>query len=452
MVLRAAWASIGQLTRSLLVLLSLSAAGDAHGPDPEVIRLSSSTGPGSGVYALTTNQGILAYLNFEYKWVCEDAIYPFAKTNALVIDEREPSRWLVATNHGVHISTDNGCDFSPVDHPLARMRAVGLWQRPEGSRTVVAADRVDEGSLLFWSDDIGRSWQEFPAHISGEIISITWFGAQHEKLLVHHSRGISVRDMDGNSLRELTVVDGDLAIPFGFVQQIDISPLNQNIMLAVVQLEERSRVLRTEDGGRRWQTVGLFDDPNVQVMLNGADDRAIGIGRLGGRWSSDDTGLSWRIDAPGEPTIGCLYRRDLSGTIYACGNPYAGGPWVLGRSRDFGLTWTPILTHVEDATHRKDCAQNDRTYLCCRGRCPGNQMTCGQPTFVTWPEMCYEETETLSLDAGLPPDAASSATSDPGGCSQSADTGGRGVYIYLYLLFILLVRPLAQRRPNAASA
>ena len=455
-VLRAVCASVGRSIRALLLLLLASALGYAHGPDPEVIRLSSSTGPGAGIYALTTNQGILAYLNFEYKWICEDAIYPFARTNALVIDEREPSRWLVATNYGLYISTDNGCDFSPVDHALARMKTVGLWQRPNGSRIIAAAEHADEGSMLFWSDDLGRTWQDFPVHVSGKVISVIWFGADHENILVHHSRGISVRESDGKLLRELTVTDGSLNIPFGFIGQIDISPTNQDIMLAVIQLVERSRILRTDDGGRRWQTVGLFDDPNVQVMLNGTDGRAIGVGQLGGRWSSDDSGVNWRIEPPGEPTIGCLYRRDLSDTIYACGNPYAGGPWAIGRSTDFGLTWTPVLTQVESATHRKDCTQADRTYLCCRGRCPGNQMSCGQPNSVMWPEMCYEDTERPIPDAGLltdsalsvEGDAAGDVAGDNGGCNQTGRDGRHIPRDFLYLLMIasgaaLLNRALA---------
>lgn len=404
-------ASCRRAFQSLLLLTSMSVTAYGHGPDPEVIALSSSPGPGASIHALTTNQGILAHLNFEYKWVCEDAIYPFARTNALIIDVQDPSRWLVATNHGVHLSSNGGCDFSAVEHPLAQMRAMGLWQRPRGQRTVVAAEDADGQSSLFWTDDVGRTWHAFPVHVSGRVISISWFGAETETMLVHHSGGLSLRNLEGGLVRELTITDAQLEIPFDSIRQVDISPVNADVMLAVIQVAERSRIFRTDDGGRIWQTVGLFDESDVQIMLNSSNGRAIGLGRLGGRWFSEDFGLTWRADEPGEPTIGCLYRADSSDTIYACGNPYAGGPWALGRSTDFGQTWTPVLQQIEDASHRKDCGEDDRTYLCCRGRCPGNQMSCGQPNFVMWPEVCYEGVDVPRFDAD-PSNAESDAGAD----------------------------------------
>ncbi|MBV71037.1 MAG: hypothetical protein CMH52_06760 [Myxococcales bacterium] len=481
MGLRHARTVFARAVYSLLLLAFLSISAYGHGPDPKVIALSSSTGPGDGIHALTTNQGILVYLNFEYKWVCEDAIHPFARTNALVIDDQDPSQWLVATNYGVHRSIDGGCDFSAVDHPLAHMRAVGLWPRPNGQRTVVAAENDEGESTLFWSDDMGRTWQAFPVHASGRVLSIRWVTGDSETMLVHHSGGLSVRDVEGQILRELTITDAQLEIPFDSIRHVDISPVNVDVMLAVVQVAERSRILRTADGGRIWQTVGLFDEPDVQIMFNGSDGRVIGIGRLGGRWSSDDFGSTWRIDESGEPTIGCLYRRDASDTIYACGNPYAGGPWALGRSTDFGQTWTPLLAQVEDASHRKDCGDEDRTYLCCRGRCPGNQMSCGQPNFVMWPDVCYDEAETPISDAGLsmtrsdagigldatmpalesdggetpqddaglrpPPeadatsnlDATHASTAKGSGCSQAAGEDNRWPLWSIYLLVLLLM-------------
>ena len=57
----------------------------SHGPRPEVIGLTVSAMPGGGIHALTDNQGVFAALNFSYKWVCEDAIYPLARTQGLAL-------------------------------------------------------------------------------------------------------------------------------------------------------------------------------------------------------------------------------------------------------------------------------------------------------------------------------------------------------------------------------
>ena len=72
----------------------------AHGPDPEVVRLYESPSAGE-VHILTTNQGVFASISGAYKWVCEDAVVPSARTQGLLIDGADPSRWLVATSKGI---------------------------------------------------------------------------------------------------------------------------------------------------------------------------------------------------------------------------------------------------------------------------------------------------------------------------------------------------------------
>ena len=120
----------------------------AHGPRPQVIGLTISQAPGGGVHALTNNQGVFADLNFSYRWVCEDAIYPLAFTQGLALFGPFDERWVVATNHGVHVSVDSGCDFNAASGNVGRMRTAGQW-RFRDSDLLITASAPDQPNTIY---------------------------------------------------------------------------------------------------------------------------------------------------------------------------------------------------------------------------------------------------------------------------------------------------------------
>ena len=99
-----------------LMLTCIAAPGWSHGVRPRVTDLvTTSDGNGTNVHALTTNQGVYAQLKSQYRWVCEDAVFPLAETVGLAIQNVDPPRWLIATRRGLFLSNDSGCSYTPVE-------------------------------------------------------------------------------------------------------------------------------------------------------------------------------------------------------------------------------------------------------------------------------------------------------------------------------------------------
>jgi len=371
----------------------------SHGPRPQVIGLSVSQLPGGGIHALTDNQGVFADLNFSYKWVCEDAIYPFARTQGLALLGPDETRWLVATNHGLHVSVDGGCDFEAVDHPIGSMRLSGLWENPVTEGVVTATASPDSPSNLFASTDEGRTWNQLLLQVNGVVKDIHWVVTEPLRMLVHSEMGLYLAEANGVGFQPMEIRTPEQVVPLEFVSSVVVSPVDPERIVVLANAGERTRIILSTDMGRSWTDVALLDEADVSGVFDATGEKIMGVGLLGGRWQSRDAGDTWQVEPLGAPTIRCLLR-GRGTTVYACANPNDGGPWVIGRTRDFGQTWTSILGRFEETTHRKDCPSAARTVQCCRGRCPGDETMCGQPTDPDWPPECYE-TQSVILDQGL---------------------------------------------------
>ena len=64
---------------------------------------------------------------------------------------------------------------------------------------------------------------------------------------------------------------------------------------------------------------------------------------------------------------------------------------------------------------------SDRTVLCCRGRCPGDAMMCGQPLNVEWPEVCYDGQQANMMTDDVN-DAAEPTTQPDAGIALKPET------------------------------
>jgi hypothetical protein len=310
----------GCLRQIVLFLLLWPASTLAHGPRPEVIGLTLSETPGGGVHALTNNQGVFAALNFNYKWICEDAIYPLARTQGLALLGLHELRWLVATNHGLHVSVDDGCDFQAVDHALGIERLSGLWKNPLTQGVVTATATPDEPSILFESIDEGRTWTRLPLEAAGVVKDIQWVPTVPERMLVHSDAGLYLREMAGRDFQILEVRTAEQLIPTDFVRAIMVSPVSPERMLALANAGERTRILLSTDLGLTWRDVALLDEVDVSGLFDSTGEQVMAVGLLGGRWRSQDAGETWQVEPAGPPTVGCLMR-GRGDSVYACANP-----------------------------------------------------------------------------------------------------------------------------------
>ena len=393
----------------------------AHGPDPEVVRLYESPSAGE-VHILTTNQGVFASISGAYKWVCEDAVVPSARTQGLLIDGADPSRWLVATSKGIFLSDDAGCDFKPVPHIVGSRRVFAILPLRDGL-VLAAVDGNDQQTHMYATRDGGQTWVDYGRPIAGATVTLQRDSSRPDGVLVHTKERI-VSVSAGGEMEEVRIrIDGDL-VNAEFITAFHVSPIDGDVFLAVIGVAGRGRVLRSGDRGATWGVTALVPDERVSIEFDSSGERVLAVGYDGSSLSSFDAGLTWQpIDAV-TPTLGCLLKSRESDVLYGCGNPYDGGDFVLARSENFGQTWTPVLERFEDAGHRKNCARDGRTYLCCRGRCPGNAETCGQPNGVMWPPECYEDVQRDDAGQGIVADAGGSNVEPRVDASESADLPG----------------------------
>lgn len=412
----------------LMAMLGSLEVAQAHGPRPEVVGLTLSGVGNDAVHALTSNQGVFAQHDGQYRWVCEDAVYPFAKTHSLILSGEAEQRWLVATNYGLHVSTDGGCDFAPVEHALGTTRVAGAWRQPDAEGIVVLEANVDGPNDVLLSTDEGETWRTITGPVRGTFRSFHWLGGTGGAFLIRTDSHLQRGHLDEETLIDLEIQVAGLQIPLSEVMTLTVSPRLDEELLVSVRVGERSRILRSGDGGLTWRDSALLDEPEVSLLFLQDQDMVLAAGRAGGRWLSADGGRTFAEEGSSPISLGCL-TPGPEGRLYGCANPNQGGPWVIGMSGDSGRTWMPLLERFEDTVHRKDCARDGRTYLCCRGRCPGDAMTCGQPTFVEWPTECYEGADpALFPDGGGPDPNAADAGLDGGGgddLSVVPDSGRR---------------------------
>lgn len=135
--------------------------------------------------------------------------------------------------------------------------------------------------------------------------------------------------------------------PFAGAAQADLASIrcaNQTTCLATTI--QRSRVLRTIDGGETATSVVPSTDPTLAVEF-ASGSRAIAVGGLGSAEISNDAGQSW-------VAVGSRIPASFSVLEAASGDvAYAGGSQgALARTADGGQTWTnvspPTPEEVED--------------------------------------------------------------------------------------------------------
>ena len=410
------------LFASLLCLLITLTQARAHGPRPKVVNLTVSNGPTGAIHALTSNQGVFADLNASYRWVCEDAIYPLAFTQGLALFGEFDSRWVVATNHGIHVSEDAGCDFEPVIGELGRIRTAGLWRHPLHDTLFSGSVRPDGPNRLYRSTDQGATWIPVVEDLEGHVLSILWLSSGMTRMIIHTGRRLYLADAQGDDLSPLNISLDNVDVPAHLIRTVAVAGGDIERILVTVDGGARQRLLLSDDLGRSWNSVFTFDTDGVSLVFDPSGEEVFAVDPSGRRWRGTEGAQQWVELEPGPRTMGCL-RLGPAGELLACGDPNSDGEWVIGRSFDFGLTWESVLERFEDTVHRKDCPDSAPTVQCCRGRCPGDAEMCGQPLNPGWPPECYE---TEMLDGGQPgegtetPDLGMDISSD-GGPVEGAD-------------------------------
>ena len=170
---------------------------------------------------------------------------------------------------------------------------------------------------------------------------------------------VRVKTADAKAFEAVTVPDSE-GYDFRDVESLDA---NQVVLLAIGE-GEKSRILKSTDGGQTWSTRYVMKDPKgfLDALAFWDKDHGVALGDpMNGRFSiltTDDGGETWSpIPEPARPQA-----RDGEGAFAASGTCLAvagtnrawfctggAGPARVFRSTDRGRTWTAHDTPIPAA-------------------------------------------------------------------------------------------------------
>ncbi|MEJ2204252.1 MAG: hypothetical protein P8170_09090 [Gemmatimonadota bacterium] len=282
---------------------------------PEVVWVGTgegnprnSAGVGAGLYKTVDGGRTWTLLGLEQS----------ERIHRIVIHPRDPDvvwvgvmgpAWSDGEERGVYKTTDGGRTWRRVLWVNERTGVSDLVMDPSNPLTLYAGmwefrrepwflTSGGPGSGLYVTHDGGESWQRYseadgmPAGDLGRIgLAVAPSDPDIVYALVEAERSALLRSDDGGRSWE-TVNDerGVANRPF-YYADIFVDPENE---LRLYNLN--SRMLISEDGGRSFAPMGADVHPDFHAMwIDPADGRHILVGTDGGLWESQDRAETWRL-------------------------------------------------------------------------------------------------------------------------------------------------------------
>ncbi len=401
---------VAALVLSLLVTPSLASA---HGERPQVVGVVLTGAAPNTPWVLTNNQGLFADIKDDFRWLCEDAVSPGSGVRGLAVYGALHQRMVAATTAGLFTSDDGGCEWRRAEGEAGSQRLVGLWQGDDPDDLVVASNHHLAPNDVFKSRDGGRTWTAAGLALPSPIHQVRRARSAPEHVYIQSQGRLWVSHDGADTFTPSPPLPGPARL-------LAVSPTTPNVLFAATEAIPETTVWRSADGGNTWIDVLDVADLDLRMTLHPNGQDAHLVGRVVGTLSSFDGGLTWGAGPALPPAVTLLDARP-NGDLYLATDVYSGGPWVLGRSVDWGRTWTPVLSHFWDVSGRWDCGPLTRGHACCRGLCPGRPSgaECGQ-TGTPAPEGQCDQPPGVAL--GPPPDAGPRASVDMGEAAP-ADAG-----------------------------
>lgn len=444
----------------LLALVGVLPSGAwAHGENPRVTAILFPAPLAGEPLLVTDTQGVFGYFQGEARWLCEDAVAPSAAFLG-VAAASAPGGWVVASQAGVYVSTDDACSFRrSAGLPADLIPAVlsGHPQRPD--ELVVVAGEGSAGPTfgVYRSQDGGRTFAAPDLTADAPWHSLVRDGEAPERLYLSGAAGAFRSDDAGETWAPLEVALPDEVIPPGAVYFLAVRPGNGELWAAVQRVPD-TLLLRSADAGETWHRATSLPDPVESLVFDSTGARAM-VATLFGTVSSSDAPETMWADAPAPaPGFGCLTRGPgaAEDTVYACADAYQGAPWTLARSDDFGRTWQPALTAFQTVTQRWACGPDTLASTACADVCPGQMpgATCdgsdGGPTTpdaaLGTPDAGRSDVEVGVADAGVDAQVVGTVGIQPGTCQSAPGRGFGGRAPLVLGLFGLVAAGRRRRR------
>ena len=443
-------------TVGLLTLLSAPNA-PAHGGQPIARALTFPSGPGFP-WVLTDNQGLYANSRGGFDWLCEDAVARDVGFKSLVVLDPERAHWLVETDFGLYRTRDAGCSFEPLAEPLGGREPRGLWPHPDRPLDLLVglANPGPGGAILWRSVDGGANFAPVGVGVIDRIDDVIRGQSDAELVYVAHAQGLARSDDGGETFEPLDLAALDVPPGPGGLTLLRAAPGRPDELWVAVERFPTASVMRSIDRGRTFTEVFRTDDAARALVFDAAGQRGLLTTWLGSWYRTDDGGETFTPSQPVVQGLGCL-TLEPGGTdvLFGCTNIYAGGPWVVGTSADFGLTWTSSLKRFQDVRGRWACPTESATAMLCASLCPGEAFGAVCTPDVgpsSDSEVAAPADGTVSTDGGAPGDEAAEGDAAATSAETAQGCGVRGPRSSASLvpLVVLLVWTRGRRRTVAS--
>ncbi|HJL16115.1 MAG TPA: MYXO-CTERM sorting domain-containing protein [Sandaracinaceae bacterium LLY-WYZ-13_1] len=428
-----------------LLLLSAASAA-AHGRPPVLGSLHAAPGDPSRLVARATwGLAISDDGGDGWRWLCSAVMGVDARNEDPALAVMEGGVLLAGTFEGLRRSTDGGCTWTRPSGALADVYVLDLWRVDARVALAVAAGPEGE-DRLYRTEDAGRSWRPTAGRF-GEVLVARVRTAPSDPSRVYASgavpavaggerRAFVLRSDDGGASFEpfeLPLRDGERQLQIWAVDPRDPDVLYGQVLHFDGE-EAPERVVRSEDGGRGFETVleipwvgGLMVEPSGAVLAGS---------RRGGLWRAPDGRAFEPLDP--ELPVTCLAR--IGETRWACVDEARAG-FALARADD-GRRFEPAA----------GLRAMDTMVRC--PRCSPAGIQC--PAWA--PDIAYDLGLDASLPAGFDPDGGTGAPRDAGlpvecggepppeeGC-RAAPGGTDGGLLWAVALALIGVHRVRRRR------
>lgn len=470
----------------LLVVTALAVASSpvlAHDP-PEVMRIAWPS-PQSAVFQ--TQRGFIVGDTEarSYRWACVEGLEAaLGEQPGFVVLPGDV--WMVATEHGLLTSSDQGCHWNAIERFGAQVASAVALAPDDAKHVFVALAGAADGGL-FESRDAGASWQK-RMHLAPDDYVAQILIAPSEPARLYLSGLVIDEQGDQFSFQITRSSDGGATWDRAYVPLAPdedqavlaaVSPTDATQLLVLARNhrwgEEQDRVLFSDDAG------GSYRELTRAIKLTGAAFSADGDAIIVAGGDS----LS-RIELPNDAAassapigmsqmLSCAQAGPLG--LYACGHVNIYDPLVYGASisTDDGKSFRSLMSFTEvkeriactNQTFAKACSDQwldwQLEILVGLGGASIDSVE-GWMDFKGIPEVEHpapahtlstarRSTSTVSADGGAPPSGESEAATktEAAGCQASPTGSARGTVWTLLSLLLMAVRRIRRANPKTAT-
>lgn len=418
--------------------LAVAAAAAADGAFPDSMQmLLPSDRPHEAI--LATNFGLLITEDdgASWRWVCEQAIGPYARLYQL---GQPPGDALYCIDSvGLHESHDGACTWTTAQGTLASTPATDVFPDPTDATHVLAlANPLTDGSTplsgLFESKDGGVT---FGAPLYSAAMGTEFTGVEIAKsapstvyltaFTYQQQPGYAsvLKSTNGGATFLATNQSAVLGAQEARLAAIDPADSNK-VYLRVVNPTGDSLAI-TSDGGATLRIALQLGDAMSAFLIR--SDGAIIVGtRKAGAFISTDAGLTF-TPWPNAPHLRGLGER--GGTLWAAGDNFV-DKFAVATSTDGGAHWTPLLRFDQIAGPLD---------------CPNIQAVCAGP----WTQLMAQFGIGAGSDGGQLVDAGTQPTHSKGcGCAIGEKSSTPRGSVFAAILFALGLTRRRRARPRSA--